>query len=61
MSDIKNITPQGPSGYPLIGNLLNLASSQRLAWLQSLTDKYGDVSKFKIRYTYTYVVYTGRN
>ncbi|MFT6321020.1 MAG: cytochrome P450 [Granulosicoccus sp.] len=48
MSDIKNITPQGPSGYPLIGNLLNLASSQRLVWLQSLTDKYGDVSKFKI-------------
>lgn len=56
MSDIKNISPQGPTGYPLIGNLLNLASPQRLVWLQNLTDKYGDVSKFKILKRDVYLV-----
>lgn len=42
------ITPNGPNGYPFIGSLLNLASPKRLDWFQSLANKYGDVSKFKV-------------
>lgn len=45
---VKNSTPQGPKGYPYIGNLFNLANSQGLDWLQSVAEKYGDVSKFRI-------------
>ena len=56
MSDTKNIVPQGPTGYPLIGNVLNLASPQRLVWLQSLVDKYGDVSKFKLLKREVYLI-----
>ena len=43
-----SITPQGPKGYPLIGSLLKLASPDRLKWLQSMTDRYGDVVAFKL-------------
>ena len=40
--------PQGPSGYPFVGNIFNLAGPKRLEWLQSLADKYGDVVSFKL-------------
>jgi cytochrome P450 len=40
--------PDGPKGYPVIGNLLDLASPNRIDWLQSIATKYGDVSKFKL-------------
>ncbi len=56
MSDTKNIIPQGPAGYPIIGSLLNLASPQRLVWLQALTDKYGDVAKFRLLKREVYLV-----
>ncbi|MFT6205884.1 MAG: hypothetical protein ACJA1O_003509, partial [Spirosomataceae bacterium] len=36
--------PDGPKGYPVIGNLLDLASPNRIDWLQSIATKYGDVS-----------------
>jgi len=42
------INPRGPRGYPLVGSLLKLASPNRLKWLQSMTDRYGDVVAFKL-------------
>ena len=42
------INPQGPKGYPLIGSLSKLASPNRLEWLQSITDTYGDVVAFNL-------------
>lgn len=56
MSETKNIIPQGPIGYPIIGSLLNLASPQRLDWLQALSDKYGDVAKFRLLKREVYLV-----
>ncbi len=56
MSETKNIIPQGPVGYPIIGSLLNLASPQRLDWLQALSDKYGDVAKFRLLKREVYLV-----
>ena len=47
MSSTK-IQPQGPKGYPFVGNLFDLASPKRLEWLQSLVDQYGDVVSFRL-------------
>ena len=55
MSSIEN-QPQGPKGYPFIGNILDLASPKRLDWLQSITDKYGDVVSFKLLKKNMYLV-----
>ena len=40
--------PFGPKGYPYIGSLLHFASHNRMDWLQSLTDAYGDIVTFKL-------------
>lgn len=48
--------PQGTTGYPVIGNLLNLASSNRLDWFQSLNDRFGEISTFKVMKTNVYLV-----
>ncbi len=56
MITTKHITPKGPSGYPIIGNLFKVASNQRLVWLQSLTEQYGDVSKFQLLKKEVYLV-----
>ena len=48
MTTTNHITPVGPKGYPFIGNLFNVASNQRLVWLQSISDEYGDIVKFKL-------------
>ena len=42
------IKPQGPKGYPLIGSISKLASPNRLEWLQSITNTYGDVVAFNL-------------
>lgn len=42
------INPDGPKGYPVIGNLFDLAGPDRINWLQSVAQQYGDVSKFKL-------------
>jgi cytochrome P450 len=42
------IKPNGPKGYPFIGSLPQLASSERVEWLQSITNTYGDVVEFKL-------------
>ena len=47
MSSTK-IQPQSAKGYPFVGNLFDLASPRRLDWLQSITDKHGDVVSFKL-------------
>lgn len=52
----KSIIPKGPKGYPVIGNLLNLASPQRLVWLQNMTNQYGDVAKFRLLKREVYLV-----
>lgn len=44
----KGLTPDGPKGYPIIGNLLNLTREDRIDWLQGLYQTYGDVVKFKL-------------
>lgn len=41
------INPDGPKGYPVIGNLFDLAGPDRMDWLRSVAQQYGDVSKFK--------------
>ncbi len=51
-----HIEPVGPKGYPFIGSLLDLASEKRLDWFQSLTQKYGDVSKFSLMKSDVYLV-----
>lgn len=51
-----NINPTGPKGYPFLGNILDLASPKRLDWMQSLTDEYGAVSKFKLMNKEVYLV-----
>ena len=43
-----SIKPNGPKGYPFIGSLPQLASSERVEWLQSITNTYGDVVEFKL-------------
>ena len=48
--------PKGPRGLPIIGSLFDLASPNRLDWLQSLTDQYGDVSKFSLFKERTYLI-----
>ncbi|MEM1124630.1 MAG: cytochrome P450, partial [Bacteroidota bacterium] len=50
------INPAGPKGYPFIGNILDLASPKRLDWMQSVTNEYGDVSKFKLLNKTVYLV-----
>jgi len=50
------INPKGPKGYPFIGSLLNLASRKRLDWFQSLTEQYGDVSKFSLLKKEVYLI-----
>ena len=50
------IQPTGPKGYPFIGNLLDLASAKRLDWFQSLTEQYGDVSKFRLIKSDVYLI-----
>ena len=52
----EEIEPQGTKGYPFIGNLLDIASSKRLDWLQSLTNKHGDVAKFRLLKRDVYLV-----
>lgn len=56
MTPANHITPLGPKGYPYIGNLFNVASNQRLVWLQSISDKYGDIVKFKLLKKEIYLV-----
>ena len=56
MTTSKHITPSGPSGYPIIGNLFKVASNQRLVWLQSIADQYGDISKFQLLKKEVYLV-----
>jgi len=51
-----HIQPTGPKGYPIIGSLLDLASEQRLDWLQTLNQKYGDVSVFRLMNSKVYLV-----
>ncbi len=51
-----SIEPTGPKGYPFIGSLLDLASAKRLDWFQSLTQKYGDVSKFRLINSDVYLI-----
>ncbi len=41
-------SPKGTKGIPFIGNLINFASSNRLVWLQSLNDRFGAISKFRL-------------
>ena len=43
-----HIKPQGPKGYPFIGSITKLASANRLNWLQSMSNSYGDVVRFKL-------------
>ena len=43
-----HIKPQGPKGYPFIGSITKLASANRLNWLQSMSNTYGDVVRFKL-------------
>ena len=42
------VVPLGPKGYPFIGSLLHFASHNRIDWLQSLIDTYGDIVTFKL-------------
>lgn len=56
MKTQEKIEPKGPKGYPFIGNLFNIASNQRLDWLQSLTETYGDVTKFRLLKKDVYLV-----
>tara|TARA_B110001452_G_C15235961_1_gene427917 strand:+ start:2252 stop:3613 length:1362 start_codon:yes stop_codon:yes gene_type:complete len=51
-----HIKPQGPRGYPFIGNIAKLASANRLDWLQSISDTYGDVVRFKLLKRNVYLV-----
>lgn len=48
--------PQGPKGYPLIGSIANLASTNRLNWLQAISDQYGDVTHFNLLKRQVYLV-----
>ena len=48
--------PQGPKGYPLIGSIANLASANRLNWLQAISDRYGDVTHFNLLKRQVYLV-----
>jgi cytochrome P450 len=43
-----HIKPQGPKDYPFIGSITKLASANRLNWLQSMSNNYGDVVRFKL-------------
>lgn len=56
MTTEQKIEPQGPKGYPIIGNLLEMASNQKLDWLQALTNEYGDVAKFRLINRNVYLV-----
>ena len=50
------IQPQNAKGYPFVGNIFDLASPRRLDWLQSITDKHGDVVSFKLLKQNMYLV-----
>lgn len=50
------IYPSGPTGIPGIGNVLDLARSSRLVWLQRGVDRYGDVFKFRLFRREVYLV-----
>jgi len=56
MTTTNHIIPKGPSGYPIIGNLFNIASNQRLVWLQAMADQYGDLVKFRLLKKEMYLV-----
>lgn len=55
MKTENSINPAGPKGYPFIGSILDL-TSRPLKWLQSLTDEYGDVAKFRLLKREVYLV-----
>lgn len=52
----KGLTPKGPTGYPIIGNLLNIASEDRMNWFQEIHETYGDVVKFKLFKRQVYLI-----
>ncbi len=52
----KGKSPQGPKGYPILGNLLDVASDDRIEWFQQQLDTYGDVVRFKLFKRHVYLV-----
>ncbi len=50
------INPTGPNGLPIIGNTFAFISPNRLDWMQSVLDDYGDVVKFKLLNEEMYLV-----
>lgn len=48
--------PDGPKGYPIIGNMLNIAKKDRIKWMQHIYETYGDVVRFKLFGRQVYLV-----
>lgn len=48
--------PNGPKGYPIIGNMLEIAKKDRINWFQRIYETYGDIVQFKLFKRQVYLV-----